>query len=599
MRIWWIIVCGLVSVGLLPGVAHAHAFSITWADVTVTKEKVSATIRVLAEDFLYLQGAKLNPQNYVEADELTAAMQRHREFLQKYFVVVAGDDERLTGTITGVTPFEIPAEGIAKDDLMAHSVHYRLEFPLATSPSVLTIYHQFGSQEISWPAVMELNVTQQGFPPMEPVALDSDRPYSFRIDWDRPPVPTDMVAGQGLGRDNGPGTMGIASYGSVYSFIYITEYEVRHEILIPLVMMENWFPIERKDRYYLEIEEQDVAVGQIEEFFCQGNPVEIDGIEVKPILSRVDFLGLDIRDLAQLTERRRLRVATARVGVILSYPTKGAPSRVKMACDMLDWGVNKVRSTVYAYDDVQQIVFTRYKPTFEWTSPGRPPLPQITQLVLPPPPTRRLPVVSLACLALLLGTLVGLRFKRSPRKSYLWAVGILGLCAAGSWPLGQVEVPDPLAPRATLSEHEARSVFSALHKNIYRAFDYHTESDIYDALAKSVGGELLSDLYLQIHKGLVMQEQGGAVSRVQEVVLVEGQKAPRANRATSDSPGFDYQCTWTVEGTVEHWGHLHTRTNQYRAMFAVRTEEDAWKITDVELLDEKRLKFESQRRGPR
>ena len=57
--------------------AGAHQFSVTWAEVTVTKEKVSAEVRVLAEDFLFFQGAKLNAENYVEPDELRAAMQRH------------------------------------------------------------------------------------------------------------------------------------------------------------------------------------------------------------------------------------------------------------------------------------------------------------------------------------------------------------------------------------------------------------------------------------------------------------------------------------------------------------------------------------------
>ena len=50
--------------------------------------------------------------------------------------------------------------------------------------------------------------------------------------------------------------------------------------------------------------------------------------------------------------------------------------------------------------------------------------------------------------------------------------------------------------------------------------------------------------------------------------------------------GFARYCRWTVAGTVEHWGHIHERTNQYEAVFAVEPVDNAWKVTNIELLDE-------------
>jgi hypothetical protein len=42
-------------------------------------------------------------------------------------------------------------------------------------------------------------------------------------------------------------------------------------------------------------------------------------------------------------------------------------------------------------------------------------------------------------------------------------------------------------------------------------------------------------------------------------------------------------------GTVGHWGHIHMRKNQYEANITVEPVDGAWKITDLELLEEKRV----------
>jgi hypothetical protein len=52
-----------------------------------------------------------------------------------------------------------------------------------------------------------------------------------------------------------------------------------------------------------------------------------------------------------------------------------------------------------------------------------------------------------------------------------------------------------------------------------------------------------------------------------------------------------------VVGTVEHWGHVHSRTNEYEARFTIEPRASAWKITALEVLNEKRLKFETTVRG--
>ena len=49
-------------------------------------------------------------------------------------------------------------------------------------------------------------------------------------------------------------------------------------------------------------------------------------------------------------------------------------------------------------------------------------------------------------------------------------------------------------------------------------------------------------------------------------------------------------------GSVGHWGHIHIRKNQYEANITVEPMDGAWKITGLELLEEKRIDPNAQTR---
>jgi hypothetical protein len=107
-----------------------------------------------------------------------------------------------------------------------------------------------------------------------------------------------------------------------------------------------------------------------------------------------------------------------------------------------------------------------------------------------------------------------------------------------------------------------------------------------------VHGDLLADLYLKIRGGLAMQEQGGAIAAVQDVQVTGAESVRRGKNGA-----FTLRLTWTVEGTVEHWGHIHTRVNEYAADFTVQAVDRAWKITALQVTDQKRLRYQVKLRS--
>jgi hypothetical protein len=50
-----------------------------------------------------------------------------------------------------------------------------------------------------------------------------------------------------------------------------------------------------------------------------------------------------------------------------------------------------------------------------------------------------------------------------------------------------------------------------------------------------------------------------------------------------------FRSKWTAMGTVGHWGHIHTRKNRYEANITVEPMDGVWKITGLELLEERRI----------
>jgi hypothetical protein len=313
-----------------------------------------------------------------------------------------------------------------------------------------------------------------------------------------------------------------AAFASTEAFVYIQNDEVRVEILMPLAVLESWQPVPRASKQFLEIIEQAAARARLEAWLTAQNEVKIDGVIVKPRLGRLDFFGLDFQNFAAIPEAKRLPVANAQVGAILDYSTKGPPRHVELKWTLLGDRLPAVRAVVFAYDKGTRVAFTAQQPAFAWDSPGAPPLPKIESV--------------------------------SSQKG-----------AADA------------AARSALAE--------TLLRNIYRGFDYAKESDIYDALARSVSGDLLTDFYLKIKRGLIVQEQGGAVARVQEVKVTKSEPA-----ADSPEGGFGERVTWQVTGTVEHWGHIHTRTNEYTADLGITPQENAWKIVSMKVVKQSQVR---------
>ena len=584
-----------------------HPVSVVEADIYVNRNRTTMRLKCFAEDLELLQGVEALDDGLYDSDELLDATQDHAKYLAEKITIRDAEGELMTPKIMEIIDIEIPDAGIKAGQLMNYTMGFVIEFKYKKSPEFITIEQNMIAEGALLPSELKVLLKQAGSDTPYMHMFKPTVPETFQFDWDNPILSKDASdqEWEEWFEDQREKNLGITSYSSVYSFIYITSHEVRHEVLIPLATLATLMEIDREDVSFLDIAEQGKAAEKIKTYFSIGNPVTIDSVEVQPVFDRVDFYGLELKDFAMQAEKRRVSMASGRVGIIMSYSTKGPPTSVEVEWDKFNNVIKTVDSVIFAYEDVEKTEFSMFAKAnvFKWSEPEARPLPNITGVSSTidveslKAPTIKLPLLSIGLAGL---AILALASRILGVETKVAATTALVCCIACVFTVNVLkrEFPQPFAekPIFEMPEEDAKQVFAQLHKNMFRAFDYHKESDVYDALSKSVDGELLRKLYLNINSSLKVAEQGGAVSRVKEVNLLDGNKSREWITETDESPAFTYRSKWNLVGTIEHWGHIHERTNEYEAEFEIQLRDDAWKITSLDVKDEKQGKIKQSLR---
>ncbi len=575
-----------IIVGFAVSLPAEHPVSIITADVYVNRFKATMQLKFFAEDLTLIQGMEPNDKGFYDRAAIDKTFAVHREYLLKNIQLRGLDGNLIVGKIVDVNDSDIPADGIEQAQLMNFSLGMVIEYSFEQPPEVLTISQDIADPDYLFPSEMKVLIKQAGIDAPQATLLKPTTPETFRFDWGAAASAesTPEKDWQEWFDEQREKDLGISSYSSTYSFLYITRHEVRHEILVPLASLTE-IKFNNKDSAFLEIAEQDAIKAEIEKYFADGNPIQIDGILVQPIVDRIDFYGADVRDFVRQAARQRVSVANGRVGVMLNYATKGTPNEIRMTWNRFSKSLNNVEGVVFPFDKAEKTKFARYLPEnqYVWKNPGTPPLPKLTEVERTGKPISQPAIFFLAgAAACLLAGIVGIFTRRSSLA--ISAIVACAACTGFGWQAHRYQWPPLIWPRESVAPQTAKDIFQQLHKNIFRAFDYHADTDIYDALAASVDGPLLRDLNLQIQQRLKMADQGGARSRIDEVNFLDGNIDEAATKALSR--GFAYRCKWNLVGSVEHWGHIHQRSIVYEALFEVEPRDRAWKITSMDITHE-------------
>ncbi|MFT4539686.1 MAG: hypothetical protein ACI841_002471 [Planctomycetota bacterium] len=377
--------------------------------------------------------------------------------------------------------------------------------------------------------------------------------------------------------------------------ITIKESNVRASVTLNLAFIDEILTVARESEDSIHPAEleglREDMVGHLRKHFR----ISVDDVAVTPV--EHDF-GCEPADesLLMLFPNAGAR-ALIRVRSVLDFPVKAAPESVRIhwsdypldtaVADLEDALPLEVQMQLSINGSDQVFPLTIDDPSHLWRGSLLSPIdrfqavPDVEAKEAP-----RLPLVS-AC-AILLGLLL---MAISRGRAFFLGIGaafaLVAVLARERWTI-QMPFAAPTDLALPTSE-QALAIFRPLHANIYRAFDYESESDVYDALARSANGELLDDLYNEIYSSLVLAEEGGAVCKVQRVMMRDASVDTVQRTAGTEQPVFDVTARWQVEGAVYHWGHSHWRTNEYQAQYRVQRGEDGWRIGESQILEQFRV----------
>ena len=367
----------------------------------------------------------------------------------------------------------------------------------------------------------------------------------------------------------------------INAFLYVEPYEVRAEVIVRPLDMQQWVDLGLEGRRTIPVEMQYDLQMKVAEFLAGHLDMTIDGESVQPELDRVNFLRRTLRTSTVITPPEELDAVSATLGVIFVTPTEGLPQEASITWDLFSDRIQRIPAAATDEAGPLRFFLEPRDNVLLWKNFLKNPTVPTLVAVAPPPSlaVRLAGWVGWAALAVLAVMLlrvgVDLVKGRGLAKRALVALLILLLISGGSFAA--------FYP-SRLNDAKSDEIVGGLLHNIYRSFDFRGEENIYDVLDQSVSGELLTEIYLETRRGLELASQGGARAKVQDIELLEVE--PRPLRGEQ---GFVAKTLWNVAGSVGHWGHIHTRTNQYEAEITVQPVEGEWKVTDLEILQEERL----------
>jgi hypothetical protein len=455
-------------------------------------------------------------------------------------------------------------------------LYAELVYPFKTKPEQLTIVPPLGVRGMAAATI--------GFTTYHKEAPINDfkylsEPSTLQLDWDDPWY--SHYDKKALKR---------WQKGGVMSFLYIEPFEVRHEVLARVKDLEAWIDLDLRGDEFIEEDEVEPLKKRVGEYLLNKNTVLIDGKSLRPILDRTAFIKYSMTGSQFLIQPERLPLNTAMLGVIITFITEGIPQEVTVNWELFSDRIQKVPTNAvdpagpfpsYVTPDDNIFKWTNFLKTYK--------IPTVEGVAAADSLVNfNVPVGSLFCVALLLPVAWQIRNRKRNGGSTSLHYGLGVLLIAGSlilFPYLKVSVSKPSSIAPKLQKEEASVILHSLLKNVYRAFDFREEEDVYDKLAISASGDLLADIYLQNRKSFEVKRAGGAQAKVKEVEILDVSVEDAAGRSFA----MGLKSRWTAMGTVGHWGHIHTRQNEYDAVLTVEPVDGFWKITGLELLEEKRI----------
>jgi len=367
----------------------------------------------------------------------------------------------------------------------------------------------------------------------------------------------------------------------VMAYMSVEPQEVRLEILMQARAAVQFLGVKDKGMGSIPIESLEPVKKEILDVIKKANLVSIDERTVEPILLRADFVTLGPTGV--ITRERPVieSLDNGIIGLSLVYETADLPDDITINWRLFSDNINEIEFTTSDPFGGSTKILSPDDNKLEWKSRlSGYRVPVIEEI---PVEKLRLPIISVVLFLIVFIFFILSTFRKKQFIGRPVLLSVAGI-AFVLYPFLRFDVDPPSGTQWRPSTERTAAILEGLLTNVYRSFDYRDENDVYDRLAMSVLGDQLANIYLENRQSLELENRGGAKAKVDEVEVQSINKVENA-----EDGGFIADANWTVSGSVSHFGHTHYRRNQYHALVTFVTDDDTWKIKDIELIEEKRL----------
>lgn len=514
--------------------------------------------------------------NQIGLEDLGTYEQRLQQFFSKD-MVVRSDGRPLVGEVIQL----IAKQRIRRDEITGQPlllqpekaelvIYAKLKYPLVGQPQTFSIGPTLEPVSERVSANIGFMTYHRGLPVMDFRYLSTVE--TLDLDWHDPWY--SRFRNQNLRRQfDAP----------LSTFLYVEQFEVRLEVVARPADLQRWTELGITSDQIIPVAKQRELKTQAAEFLADKINVMIDGETAQGGCDRIHFIRRSLRKTGVIYPDEDLHASAATLGIIFVYPVEHLPENVTMKWELFDDKIDQVPAIATDEAGGLPSTLTVDSPILQWKNfLTHPTVPAMLAIDPPPSPPRiTVPMVSLGLFGLAGLALIKLlhsKGKKSPVMCAALVVSVVGtiLC----FPLAQKQFVRPFASATRLPDDDAKDVTQSLLHNLYRSFDRKQESIVYDQLATCVSGEFLREIYLQVMHSIRLEDQGGAQVNIDDIEIV-------GNVIThSKETGFQSEVRWNVFGKVGHWGHLHTRANQYQADLKIEPVNGVWKIVNMQVNDE-------------
>lgn len=356
---------------------------------------------------------------------------------------------------------------------------------------------------------------------------------------------------------------------SIACYLYLEPGQTRLEVVARVRDLQPLGPLELGPDPLLSTDRQATVGKQVGEILGSRSAVWVNDRALDLQLEKVEFVRRTPTSADTLDPPQPVPVQSATVGALFLGPAVTEEGKLKLRSQLFGPRVREIPATVIEGDQVRKV--TLLPDADGLIALAARPKEKVLKPVIAPKGAGRGILLALACGVLALGGFLMVAFRT---RNGVFFVGMVLWVLAGVSALKLGWGPEKTVVKTRLQ---------SLLGNIYQAFEAPTEEAVYDRLAVSVEGELLSQVYLQTRKGLEA-EKGVQVA-------VERVEVDSATVASGDwwGDGMRVRALWQVSGSVGHWGHEHQRTNWYKAELKLKSVGGDWKLTELEVLDEIRM----------